>query len=622
MTIYLRLIAVTFILFSGNVFSDSYLAVQKWFYNGAAYESHSAACSSANPGPYGAFAWGQGFHYLPRAGSDQSCGYWSGEGSYAGDSYIIQTPINFMCPYGGTLSGTLCISADPCPDGQARDSSGQCLPPPPPPPPECVAPLTYDPITMTCQEVEPVCVYPENPITTKCHYEDSKGDGLSCFDGKTVYPPMVCEPTPYDDRLPPTPGHPATCLNGSVVSYPQTCLDAYKIAIGVPPLNELIGLVLGVTNPLNSVMKYGDYISAGSKYMEGLFDSAGNPVIRDEIILAKNLAQQSRDVVTAVEYDVPSFSVGKALETALQHNPTSQLSRDFAESISSGPYNKIFRVETNTGLVKSISNDIALSSNQLYELSLASKFLTQARLTEISPYVRPELSPWIEPALPAIDGEWKRIYDLGGAKAPLYFPKLKDGTLTGPQEITDPRPDTIPKQIVSPDPLTSPGSQPIPDPFPGRKPGVVLGPGSPLTYAPPQPETTRIPDPTKNPIPDQPFDIRTPAPEPIPPGTTFDPKAVDTLPTPPTVHPDTFKYFDFLPMANPFNISFREFIPQLPEPSCSYEIHKTFHVPFLGNKHFDMAPCAPLQPLRAVLAWVFSVLTLFTCFFVIFRSQF
>jgi len=41
----------------------------------------------------------------------------------------------------------------------------------------------------------------------------------------------------------------------------------------------------------------------------------------------------------------------------------------------------------------------------------------------------------------------------------------------------------------------------------------------------------------------------------------------------------------------------------------------------IGQNHSPAPPCVPLQPLRTVLAWAFSVLTLFICFFIIFKAE-
>jgi hypothetical protein len=159
---------------------------------------------------------------------------------------------------------------------------------------------------------------------------------------------------------------------------------------------------------------------------------------------------------------------------------------------------------------------------------------------------------------------------------------------------------------------------------------VVFTPDSPTTYTVPTSRiSSSLPDPTTNTKVDSTVDpYQSASPDGLTspntssaPGSSVDPTAPDTVPDIPTLYPDTWKYFDFLKIANPFSFSVAAFIPDLPEPVCTYEIHRTFHVPILGNKPFDLAPCEPLQPLRAVLAWVFGVLSLFTCFFVIFRSQ-
>jgi hypothetical protein len=88
------------------------------------------------------------------------------------------------------------------------------------------------------------------------------------------------------------------------------------------------------------------------------------------------------------------------------------------------------------------------------------------------------------------------------------------------------------------------------------------------------------------------------------------------LPVQPTLTLDTDAFFPFLNTVNPFNWDVHSFLPTLPGAVvCGYEIHRV-----IFGKNFDFAPCVPLQPLRAVLAWAFSVLTLWAAFMIIFRS--
>jgi hypothetical protein len=72
---------------------------------------------------------------------------------------------------------------------------------------------------------------------------------------------------------------------------------------------------------------------------------------------------------------------------------------------------------------------------------------------------------------------------------------------------------------------------------------------------------------------------------------------------------------NWLPLINPYTWNPTGWLPTLPSPSCTYEIHT-----MIFNRHFDMAPCVPLQPLRTILNWVFSILTIWACFLIIFKS--
>lgn len=107
------------------------------------------------------------------------------------------------------------------------------------------------------------------------------------------------------------------------------------------------------------------------------------------------------------------------------------------------------------------------------------------------------------------------------------------------------------------------------------------------------------------------------------PGETADHVLNDTPASVPPVPeiPDDPDFFAFLQTANPFSWNASGFLPELPETSCSYELHESFSVPFLGTKTFDLAPCDKLEPLRVVLGWVFGVLTAMGVFFIIFNAR-
>jgi len=94
------------------------------------------------------------------------------------------------------------------------------------------------------------------------------------------------------------------------------------------------------------------------------------------------------------------------------------------------------------------------------------------------------------------------------------------------------------------------------------------------------------------------------------------------MPTIPPFDPDTNQFFSFLNTVNPFSWDPSSWLPTLPgSGACVYEVHQSFSVPFLGNKTFNLAPCDKLAPLRVLLGWAFSVLTVWTVFTIIFRAQ-
>ena len=85
--------------------------------------------------------------------------------------------------------------------------------------------------------------------------------------------------------------------------------------------------------------------------------------------------------------------------------------------------------------------------------------------------------------------------------------------------------------------------------------------------------------------------------------------------------PDYNQFDSAIKLANPFKDMHTDlpwWFPRLPENvSCSYEIHTT-----IFGRPFDMSPCARLQPLRSILAWVFGFMTLYACFRIVFKTSF
>lgn len=467
------------------------------------------------------------------------------------------------------------LAEEPCPVDQTWNPSTRAC--------EGSCPLGshWDSVSQSCvpDEQQHECVIPENPATANCYFRDDAA--MDCIDGSYVYPPMLCPSNTWDSQKPPGPGEYSECSDGTTVTYPDSCLSKYMKDIGVPDLDELIDIVLG-TQKL--------------KLINGVYDSMGNPVVRAVQTLAKQLSSESMPRYTQIEADVPIAQVGKAMQDYLKNNPNSPYLQTIVNELGLGPSHTPVQLDPATGQIKPYVSTVPWSPGQLARTVLSLPPYAHIPLTELAPYIQPELIPWLQPAIPAIDGEYQRIYDPAGYLPPIHFPNLAPNLSTGlsPYESL-----SFPPQV---------------EPF------QLFTPNSPISYSQPTASPTTLADPKLNSNPDGTDTIIY--------NTTInnitqvDPQAIEAPPEPPTIYPDTWKYFNFLPMTNPFVLDPASFLPELPSTSCSYEIHKTFHVPYLGTKNFDVAPCVPLQPLRDVLQWAFGVLTLMICFYVVFRSNF
>jgi hypothetical protein len=465
------------------------------------------------------------------------------------------------CPGGGTLSGSTCINAPACSSGQVRDSTGQCVGEPP-----------------------HVCIVPEDPTKANCTFPEDQPEGLNCTDGSTVYPPMVCPYSLWDSFFAPDEGESQTCSDGIVATYPSSCFEHWKITDAQNPfgMQKSVGIVLGT---MGGGLGPKPVLRVAGTLNDGL------PSIRAVLPLEAKINQAGTSAYAAIDTSIPSITLGKAVSEYIKSAPSSAYAAGLASAaVALGGMALV--LNSNTGTLTPVGSSVPLTSNQIGDLALRTHSTNPIPLTEIQPFIDYGQVPWLEPALDAIDGDFKRVYDPAGTQPALNFPNINPGT-----------------------PFVTPGFSPdIP-------PVASLGPDSPTQYQQPtDPAPTTQPDPAVNPNPTGTDQTTAPTPSPDP-ETPVDPTVSELPPTPPTLYPDTWKYFDFLPMANPFMFDISQYLPKLPETSCYYEIHRTFNVPLLGQKHFDFAPCLPLQPLRAVLNWVFAVITGFVCFFIIFRSS-
>ncbi|MDP1615676.1 MAG: hypothetical protein Q8L68_07740 [Methylococcales bacterium] len=480
---------------------------------------------------------------------------------------------------------SVCYKPLECADGTLKPYPETC--------PTCTAPQVLDPLTNIC--IIPRkrdCVIPENPASADCIYPNQKNDPKDCSSGYYSFP-LVGELCPSDvwDSFLINPGETKTCSNGSPVTYPTTCFDAWSKRTVEDLLSNpfAIGAVaLAIKkNPIPLLT----YMATNNGF--------NLPKVMASFPLAVKTAENSV-AYTSVNMELPTITLGKALQEYIKAAPYSEYANNLITKLPQiGNSHADLFIHPNDGTVvitTDNNNQMSLTPNQIAAVSNSLQIIDQPVLDAISKYLDVSTIPWYNAAAEAIDVDFQRVYNPAGQSEPLNFPKAK----------TSPLFSTLQAALDANNPLEG------------------FDVTSPQTYTRPTPTNTTLPDPTSNPNATGTDAVTSPITNPEPGTTTTpnDPTAIEALPNVPDVYPDTWKYFNFLKMANPFTFSIADYLPQLPETSCTYEIHKTFNVPFLGVKHFDLAPCVPLQPLRDVLAWAFGVLSLYICFTIIFSTRF
>jgi len=425
--------------------------------------------------------------------------------------------------------------------------------------------------------VQPICSSSQNPITSNCHYPIDKGNGINCTDGSTVYVPFVCPVNAWDWLFMPKEGQSATCSNGSVIGFGQSCLDQWFKRNVTDSTNPAVavGAIIG-----------GMYISGGPKAVLSMV----NGILKIDMPLGLKINNTGNLPAVVARSELSTITVGKAVSSYIAANPTSPYAVGLVNALASSPSAITATINVNTGLITPSGSSVPLSSNQLGQIAIASHGTNPLPLTELAPFVQPELMPWLEPSLTAIEGEFTRYYEPYSV-SPLNFP----GVTKAPLYLSTT--DFLPAPVLS------------------------VSPQSPQSFSPYiSPASSTLPSPLANPNPLA-NDQTSYLPPTAPPGDVI-PTSGDIIPVSPSLYPDTWKYFEFMKTSNPFSFDPRQWLPVLPEPVCTYEIHQIVHVPFMGNHAFNVAPCALLAPLRAVLKWAFAVLTSITCFFLIFRATF
>jgi hypothetical protein len=459
---------------------------------------------------------------------------------------------------------------------------------------------TLDPNNSSqCVEPPHVCVIPEDPLKANCYFPDDQGAGLNCLDGSTVYAPEVCESSFFDRYVTPPEGVSITCPDGRVTSSGQSCYSRYLEELfnnDPAALNTIKFVGFGTSNlPTLSAIR--------PMLVETPSGSGGAPGL-SAVFPMKQIDSYGQERFFNIASTVPPYSLGQTLSNYFKSEPTSTFANDFKARAAEFDYP--VDINPNTGAVTHSGSSIVLTPNQVAQIAttLTLGRVATATLPAVSPlnlpvqqmtdFLTPESFPWMGPGVSAIEQDFQIVSAPTGTRTPVNFPQITNSA----------------SPLITPYPVSN------------TAPLVTFSPSSPQTYIQPVSiPTSTLPSPITNSNPTG-TDTQTTSYTPPDPNTTIDPAAPELPPTPPTIYPDTWKYFDWLPMENPLHFDPLSFLPELPEPTCYYEVHSSFHVPYLGTKHLDVAPCVPLQPLRAVLAWVFSILTVFACFFVIFRSNF
>jgi len=555
-----RIILFLFSIFiSGIVSADTYPASGIWYYGGQSFSTLDAACTFAFPG---------GAYIYQSSTMPSTCNV-----LYYGSPTTAIINRNPTCPYGGVVSADSCINAPSCTAPAVRNvSTGSCD-----------IPLSLN------------CVGTQTPLNSNCKYPTDKGNGINCADGTTVYVPMVCPTTGsrWEDIFPP-PKHMCSPLDTDHSNCTPSIfqrIDDFASSHAIQYATALLAIAavpeLAVSSEIATILS-GVSVEARAVW-DGVFHNSAGEIV---------------DVKVAA--DVPKSVVGDAISDYIKSNPTSPYSSQFPEAYNAQAPHAPIVVDPNTGVIHPVDSAVPLSPNQLADVAKQLSPTLPIPYSDIAPYIIPENIPWLVEAQQAIH------HDISNQQAPVNYPELV--------RTTNPLQSSSPYFQISPNPLQTAPLFPAstPQSITAIQPFTVFRPSSPLPLTPPVSTTTQPPV-QYNPNPLG-TDAQT-SPSIPPPTTPIDPNQVETPPEPPTLYPDTWKYFDFLPMENPFHFDISKLLPTLPQTSCYYEVHTSFDVPFLGVKHVDFAPCLPLQPLRAVLDWVFAVVTVWVCFIVVFRSS-
>jgi hypothetical protein len=540
---------VLIFLSSFSVFADTYPVVITYKYYttySAQQTSPSAACTIIGADFYMLTA-----PVLPS--TIGSCGRVSMPGTWSTPIYIAV--FSSSCPSGGTISGANCINAPACTSPYVRAS---------------ISPYACG------VYVPPDCLSTQNPINNSCKFPANTGVGISCTDGSSVYAPAVCPVNPWDWLFMPKSGQSATCSDGRVIAFGQSCLDKWFKS--------------NISDSSNPAIKAGVILAGiGITGMTKPVLTLVGTTLKMVIPIAEKIANTTTQPLLSVRSELSAYSAGDAIQSLIKANPTGFYATAFKNDLAT----RLAPVTIDQlGNILPVNSVIPYTSNQVAAVAFAIQSTVPLPLTDIAPFVNPQMMPWVEPSLNAFQADSVRVQS-SPSLMPFNFPSASMLPVYSPLVDVMALPQVLDVSPLSPQSFGSPAAISA-----STLPSSLTNTNPLATDAPTLLPTTLASGSA------------------IPSGTS------DLIPVTPSLYPDTFKFFDFLPTANPFKFDPSLFMPVLPNPSCYYEIHQTIAFPLMGSHAFDVVPCAKLAPLRAVLKWVFAVLTAMTCFFLIFKATF
>lgn len=150
MTLIKTVLLLFLISFSSLVFADQYNATKQTWWSYSSYTNTTSLSSFCDH-----FTSATMIVSISSVRPNDSCQVLNVSNGLTGDPYITaNTGVTYSCPYGGTLSGTLCINAPTCLSPMYRLPSGQCVTPV-----TCNMPQILDVTTNTCKTK--TCPYPQ-----------------------------------------------------------------------------------------------------------------------------------------------------------------------------------------------------------------------------------------------------------------------------------------------------------------------------------------------------------------------------------------------------------------------------------------------------------------------------